>query len=73
MVLLNRTTVKILGKSAGVICEVTNCGTIAKFLFRICQGRICAYCPNHASETARALGVTLPDPSADSKQFAWRV
>jgi hypothetical protein len=60
MLAVDMTSVKILGPTASVMCEFTNCCEAAKFLFRAGGGRIRAYCARHAEETAASIGIDLP-------------
>jgi hypothetical protein len=50
-----------------MMCESLDCEYPAKYLFRVWDGRISAYCPDHATEKASTQGVELP------KEFDWRM
>ena len=67
-----QTRVKILGATSAVDCEVLNCGHPARFLFRSGEGRIRAYCAQHAAAAAGELGVELPDPAKREARPSWR-
>jgi hypothetical protein len=72
MVAFESTSIKILGSTTVVLCEVLNCGVHAKFLFRTGCARISAYCEIHAAESARKLGITLPDPDEREGRRSWK-
>lgn len=72
MVALERTTVKTLGQTSAVMCEVTDCPQPAKFLFRTGAGTIKAYCPDHGRVAASELGTVLPNLARRSLAYLWK-